>query len=171
MTTAPVGAPAPGADQPAPPTRRPLVVSPESKQPPPAAAATPSPPPRCRRHAGGEALAFHAAVAGGDMRSVKAYIARVAGDRKVPAPALASAAEAAEAVAALPMRSPPTSGLAAMLVEPGPPGGGSGGGGALEVLDLRGRTPLHTACAEGRVEMVRVLLRAGADAGAFDSAG
>ncbi|CAM9750619.1 unnamed protein product, partial [Hapterophycus canaliculatus] len=41
----------------------------------------------------------------------------------------------------------------------------------LEVVDLRGRTPLHTACLEGRVEVVRLLLRAGADANAFDDAG
>lgn len=41
----------------------------------------------------------------------------------------------------------------------------------LEARDRRGRSLLHTACVEGRAEVVRALLRGGANANVFDDAG
>lgn len=112
-----------------------------------------------RPRVGNETLAFHTAVAAGDVSSVQAYISQNAD--KIHR-CRAAAAAAADGVGA------------ALLAMPGPnsssPSGGSGLS-PLELVDLRGRTPLHTACVEGRSEVARVLLRAGADANTFDSAG
>lgn len=119
-----------------------------------------------------ETLAFHAAVAAGDVPSVEVYIAQNA-DKILQSKAAAAAASQDD----LYRKEDTTTGFAALLVVPGglnsgDPGGGGGGAlSPLEVVDLRGRTPLHTACVEGRAEVVRVLLRAGANASAFDSAG
>lgn len=113
-----------------------------------------------------ETLAFHAAVAAGDILSVEAYLSQNA-DRILRSKAAASQDD-------LYSRKEDTTGFAALLVVPGGPNSDPDGNGAvspLEVVDLRGRTPLHTACVEGQAEVVRVLLKAGANADAFDSAG
>lgn len=112
-----------------------------------------------------ETLAFHAAVAAGDILSVEAYLSQNA-DRILRSKAAASQDDL--------YRKEDTTGFAALLVVPGGPNSDPDGNGAvspLEVVDLRGRTPLHTACVEGQAEVVRVLLKAGANADAFDSAG
>lgn len=140
-----------------------------------------------RRRVGSETLALHAAVAVGDVSSVEAYIAQNAEKiRRFGAGAAAVAGggddglskndETAPATTATATLRPPASGIgAALLVVPGPNSSSPGGGGSslspLELVDLRGRTPLHRACVEGRTEVARVLLRAGADANTFDSAG
>ncbi|CAM9687063.1 unnamed protein product [Ectocarpus sp. 4 AP-2014] len=111
-----------------------------------------------------ETLAIHDAVAVGDVSSVEAYIARNAD--KI----LKCGRPSATATTAL---VPPTSGIAALLVDPAAPksDADSGGVSPLEVVNLRGRTPLHTACVGGHIRVVEVLLAAGADANAFDNAG
>lgn len=159
-------------------------VPPESNHPPPAASqTTPTAAPATaapasaatdtatkpdalrtanRPRVGSETLAFHAAVAAGDVPAVEAYIAQNA-DK------IRQCRAAPDAL----YRKEDTAGFAAMLVVPGPTNSDPDGGALspLEVVDLRGRTPLHTACVEGQAEVVRVLLVAGADASAFDSAG
>lgn len=111
-----------------------------------------------------ETLAIHAAVAAGDVASVEAYIARNAD--KI----LKFRRPSATATTAL---VPPTSGIAVLLVDPAAPksDADSGGVSPLEVVNLRGRTPLHTACVGGHIRVVEVLLAAGADANAFDNTG
>lgn len=111
-----------------------------------------------------ETLAVHAAVAAGDVSSVEDYIAR--NTDKI----LHFRRPGATATTAL---VPPTSGIAALLVDPAAPksDADSGSVSPLEVVDLRGRTPLHTACVGGHIQVVMVLLAAGADANAFDNAG
>ncbi|CAM9863141.1 unnamed protein product, partial [Ectocarpus fasciculatus] len=111
-----------------------------------------------------ETLAIHASVAAGDLSSVEAYISRNAD--KI----LKFRRPGATATTAL---VPPTSGIAALLVDPAAPksDADSGSVSPLEVVDLRGRTPLHTACVGGHIQVVEVLLAAGADANAFDNAG
>eukprot|EP00752_Nemacystus_decipiens_P001323 g1313.t1 len=163
------------AEQSAPPAPPPA-APPETNHPPPAAAPqttaadTTKKPDALSRLAGRprvgtETLAFHAAVAAGDIPSVEAYIARNA-DKIVKS----KASSQDDAL----YRTEDATGFAALLVVPGGPNGDPDGRGALsplEAVDLRGRTPLHTACVEGQAEVVRVLLKAGANAGAFDSAG
>ncbi|CAM9194008.1 unnamed protein product [Ectocarpus sp. 12 AP-2014] len=111
-----------------------------------------------------QTLAIHDAVFAGDVSSVEAYIARNAD--KI----LKFRRPSATATTAL---VPPTSGIAALLVDPAAPksDADSGGVSPLEVVNLRGRTPLHTACVGGHIRVVEVLLAAGADANAFDNAG
>lgn len=152
---------------------------PESHHPPPAApqttapaadtkntpdAAPPAARPANRPRVGSETLAFHADVAAGDTRSIEAYLAKNA-DKIIRSRASRDGL----------CRKEDTGGFAALLVVPAAgPNSDPDSGAALsplEVVDLRGRTPLHTACAEGQADVVRVLLRAGADASAFDSAG
>lgn len=152
-------------------------VPPETNHPPPAApqiaAATPAnkpdaPRPTNRARVGIETLAFHAAVAAGDMVSVEAYIAL--NEEKIRQ---SQAVHDEDDGLPYSRKEDTTTGFAALLVVPGPSSDPAGSSilSPLEVLDLCGRTPLHTACVEGQAEVVRVLLRAGADAGAFDSAG
>ncbi|CAB1120625.1 unnamed protein product [Ectocarpus sp. CCAP 1310/34] len=111
-----------------------------------------------------ETLAIHAVVAAGDVSSVEAYIARNAD--KILKFRRPSATATTTLV-------PPTSGIAALLVDPAAPksDADSGGVSPLEVVNLRGRTPLHTACIGGHIRVVELLLAAGADANAFDNAG
>lgn len=100
-----------------------------------------------------ETLEFHAAIAAGDVSSVEAHIDENGdgdGDGYTDPTATRS------------------SGLGAMLAVSGV---GQAASSVLEARDRRGRTPLHTACAAGRVEVLRVLLRAGANVNAVDRAG
>lgn len=62
-----------------------------------------------------------------------------------------------------------TSGLGAGAEAAG--GVAAPGSAPLEVRDWRGRTPLHTACAVGRAEVVRALLAGGANENAEDRDG
>lgn len=118
--------------------------------------------PSKRRHVDIETRKLHAAVAAGNVAAVEAYIERNAGNN--PSDALG------RGVVEVPVVPVVLSGLGALLASSGL-GPEATTGSSLEVRDRRGRTPLLTACVCGQVGLVRALLRAGANANAFDSAG
>lgn len=112
------------------------------------------------RHVDVETRDLHAAVAAGNVAAVEAYIERNAGNK--------ASGGSGRGVGEVPVVV--LSGLGALLASSGL-GPEATTGSSLEVRDRRGRTPLLTACVCGQAGLVRALLRAGANANAFDSAG
>lgn len=111
-------------------------------------------------HVDVETRELHAAVAAGNVAAVEAYIERNAGNK-----ASGASGRGVDEVPVVVL-----SGLGALLASSGL-GPEATTGSSLEVRDRRGRTPLLTACVCGQAGLVRALLRAGANANAFDSAG
>lgn len=106
-----------------------------------------------------EVLRLHAAVASGDLSAVQAFI-----DQKV-----GNGHHYGFSGGFTEKTTSRSSGLSALLMASC--AGREGEIAPLEVRDPRGRTPLHTACVGGRVEVVRALLGAGANANVVDGAG